>query len=376
MEFRISHDVFLRGIQVVQNVAQPSISTPILENMLLKAEGDNKITFRTSNLTLSVSCIGEGIIVQPGEIAIPMKEVGQIAKELPEAELEIGCNGSVVNMKCGPASLRLRGIDAGEFPPFALLEDGIEIELSSAVLASMADKTVFATSAEKARYVLEGVKVDIEGSRLKFVATDGKRLSLVEKGVEKETETSISALVPGRAMSEVRRILKPEENVKVKIGEKKIEFSGKDFVISSNLLVDNFPPYRQLIPSELTIEMNLPTGAFLQAVRRAAVLVDDRTRMVILDVSEEGVLVSGVSQAHGEAETLLETEYKGETFKTAFRADYLVDVIRVLEGDTFTMSLKSPSSPAVIKDSADEGFLHVLMPMRIEEIEEEIPEEA
>ena len=371
MEFRISRDSFLRGIQVIQNVAQPSLSTPILENVLLQSEGENQIKLRASNLTLNVVCFMSGVVLEEGMIALPTKEVGQIIRELPSAEMELKSEGGQVRIRCGTASLRLRGIEPEEFPPMMLIEEGKEVEIPVSDFCALVDKTAFASSTQKARYVLEGIKIDIEGSRAKFIATDGKRLSLVERSIEKEVESPINVLVPARAMNEVRRILSQSSAVSIKASEKKMEFKGEDFLLSSNLLVDNFPPYRQLIPSEFNIALQVNTEEILQAVRRASILVDDRTRMAILSISENTLEVSGESQAHGEANTKLEIDYEGESFRTAFRVEFLLDVLRVIEGEKTRIEMKSPGSPAVVKDSSDAGFAHVLMPMKIEDEKEE-----
>lgn len=375
MQFRISSDKFMRGVQVVQNVAQPSLTTPILENMLLKAEEGGRITLRTSNLTLNAVSILEGVVTEPGEVAIPMKELGLVSKELPMAELEIDVQDNLIRMNCGPASLRLRGVDPSEYPPMLELEEGQGVKMKANELVSMIDKTLFASSEEKARYILEGIKVDVEGSRVKFVATDGKRLSLVEKTIEQEVENTISVLVPGKTMNEVRRIIDSAKEVEIRTGEKKIEFLGEDFLLSSNLLVDNFPPYRQLIPSELNINFGLQRSAFHTAVRRASVLVDERTKMILLEVTADGVLVKGSSYAHGEASTSIEVEYEGEPFELAYRSDYLMEVLRVIQGDKVRFEMKSPKSPALMKDSGDPGFLHLIMPIKLDEIKKADEEE-
>lgn len=367
MRFKIDRNKFQRGIQIVQNVPQSSLTNPILEHMYLSADESGKITMRTSNLTLNAICNLQASVVEPGEIAIPMKEMAQIVKELPIAEVDVEGDEGMIRINCGPASLRLRGVSAEEFPPVTLLEEGINIDLNASDFIGMVEKTIFATSEDKSRYILEGIKVDGEGQRIKFIATDGKRLSLVERSLETELASTVSALIPRRTMEEVRRIIQGEEKVHMKLGEKKVEFHGEDFILTSNLLVDNFPPYRQLIPSEFTLSFESAAEESLRSVRRASVLVDERTLMVILEISSEGILVRGQSQAHGEANTIVDAEYDGEPFKTAFRADFMMDVLKAIEGEKVRFEFKSPTSPAVIKDSKDPGFLHVLMPMKIED---------
>ncbi|HNT34850.1 MAG TPA: DNA polymerase III subunit beta [bacterium] len=367
MRFKIDRNKFQRGIQIVQNIPQSNLSNPILEHMYLAVDASGTVTMRTSNLTLNAICRVEGTVMEPGEIAVPMKEMAQIVKELPIAEVMVEGDEGMIRIDCGPASLRLRGVNADEFPQVTFLENGVELELSASEFGGMVDKTIFATSEDRSRYILEGIKIDAEGQRLKFISTDGKRLSLVERAMEKELEKSVSVLVPGKTMGEIRRIITGEDRIRIKIGEKKIEFFGDDFTLTSNLLVDNFPPYRQLIPSEFTLSFESGTADFLRSVRRASVLVDERTLMVVLEVSPEGILVRGQSQAHGEANTIVDVEYDSEPFKTAFRCDFLQEVLKVLEGEKVRFEFKNPTSPAVIKDSKDPGFLHVLMPLKVEE---------
>jgi DNA polymerase-3 subunit beta len=68
----------------------------------------------------------------------------------------------------------------------------------------------------------------------------------------------------------------------------------------------------------------------------------------------------------GEAVEEVEIEYKGKPLTMGFNARYLIDVLGVLNSETDVgVELKDELSPSVVREDGDDGYLYVVMPMRL-----------
>ena len=75
-----------------------------------------------------------------------------------------------------------------------------------------------------------------------------------------------------------------------------------------------------------------------------------------------------MSQAEevGSNESRIQAEISGEGTEIAFNSRFLSDILSVLEGDEIELETLSSSSPGVFRSEANQGFLHIIMPMFVQ----------
>ena len=374
MQFSCKTKSFQRGISAVQNVAQSKISNPIVENILLVAE-EGKVTFIGTNLAQTLRCTIEASVEQEGEIAIPAKPAGGVARELGGEDIHVSLARGRLQMTCGKSEYKLAGISAEEFPTFLPLSEGQSLTLSSAELREVIAKTVYCTSSEKSRFELDGIKVELSGKDALFIATDGRRLSFVCKGRDEEFAQEVAVLVPTRTWQELGRVLPEGQAVHVTFGESKVMFEAGDVTLLSNLLGDNFPPYQQIIPDAFQHTIVLNKGQAEHAVRRAIVLANEATNQVIMEVNGTEMVVRGESQELGEARDVIEVEYNDEPVKLSYRGDFILDFLRSVSTEKVDLQINDAVGPGGYREHEKEEYLHIIMPMKIQQVEEEVLEE-
>jgi len=71
----------------------------------------------------------------------------------------------------------------------------------------MLKKTSFAVSSDESRYVLNGIFISLKDHKMTMVATDGRRLALVDEEVDISEKSSGEFIVPAKAVNELNRLL-------------------------------------------------------------------------------------------------------------------------------------------------------------------------
>ena len=232
----------------------------------------------------------------------------------------------------------------------------------------MLKKTSFAVSTDESRYVLNGIFVSLKENKLTLVATDGRRLALVDEEVDISEKSSGEFIVPAKAVSELNRLLQEKGEVEIKFGENQASFSLKDdnglsVLLVTKLIEGNYPNYRQVIPGEAKERIPLNREEFVQALRRAEIMTSDKANSVKLTFGKNNLAVTANSPEVGEARESLAVNYKGKEMAIAFNPRYLIDALSALSEDEVFFELIDELSPGVLKINGP--FLYVVMPMRL-----------
>jgi len=366
MQFSCKSSLFRKGVLDVQNVAQSKIANPIIENILVIAE-EEQVLFIGTNLTQTIRCRVDAAVEKEGQIAVPGKYMGNLARELGEGIVSVALKRNRLVVNCAKSEYRLGAIPAEEFPPFLPLREGESVCFTTAEIRAVIQKTVFATSSEKARFELDGVKVEGSGNEIRFVATDGRRLSFVRLKREKELSREVKALVPTRTWQELARVLPEGDAVQVIFGESKVMFEAGQVTLLSSLLGDNFPPYDQIIPKGFSKQLRLDRHRLESAVRRACVLASESTNQIMLDISKGEVVIHGESRTLGEAKDVIKGEYEGDPMRVSYKGDYVIDFLKSATTEKIVLEINNETSPAGCRELDNEDYLHIIMPLKIQE---------
>jgi DNA polymerase-3 subunit beta len=364
MEVILDRDAFLRGLQMVQNIVEPRQTLPILANVLLETDGES-VTVTATDLEVGARVSVPARVPGKGSITVSARKLGEIVKELPAAALSMKVlENASVNLRCGGVSYRLVGLAPDDFPPVVPAAPSAWLTLEAKTLREMLAQTSFAISHDETRYALNGVLVSVQGSELRLVATDGHRLALSVRTVG-TAPAPVSAIVPRKAVAEIGRVLGAGEEVQIAITDSQFVLKMPNFVMTARLIEGQFPNYEAVVPKGHPGQLSLDRGALASALRRVAVMADERNKPVKLVIGGGTLRLSASSQELGEAEEALEVEYAGEEVAIAFNSRYLLDALSPLEKDTVIFEFKDSLSPGVIRSTTDDGYRCVIMPMRI-----------
>jgi DNA polymerase-3 subunit beta len=368
MNLTIAKEKLIHGLQAVQNVVSTRTTLPILSNVLMKAE-DGKVEFTATDLDVTISCTVEANVKKKGATTIPVKRFFGVVRELasPEIELEVD-DKHACSVRAGASFYKINGLSADEFPPVQKFKEDKKIVLPQEKIKSMLRKTSFAISNDESRYVLNGIFLILKEHKMTMVATDGRRLALVDEEVDIPENSQGEFILPTKAVNEMTRLLGDKGDVEMKFSENQVSLSladekGNSAVVISKLVEGNYPNYKQVIPSDTKERVALPREEFLAALRRAQIMTSDKANSVKLAIGKNSLAITANSPDVGEARETLAINYKGKDLQIAFNPAYLIDPLNVLVEDEVFLELIDELSPGVLKINGP--FLYVVMPMRL-----------
>ena len=367
MNLTITKDQIIAGRHAVQNVVSTRTTLPILSNVLLRAEGGH-VEFTATDLDVTVACKVEAKVSKPGATTLPVKKLFGIVRELT-GEIEIETDEkNVSSIRSGSSFFKIHGLGADEFPPLPKFKDEKKVNQPQENIRAMIRKTSFAVSTDESRYVLNGIFVSLKEGKMTLVATDGRRLALVDEEVEISEKSAGEFIVPAKAINELNRLLQDKGEVELKFGENQASFAlknenGFSVLLITKLIEGNYPNYRQVIPGEAKERIAVGREELVQALRRAEIMTSEKANSVRLNFGKNLLTITANSPEVGEARETLAINYKGKEIAIAFNPRYLIDPLNALTEDEIFIELIDELSPGVIKINGP--FLYVVMPMRL-----------
>ncbi len=362
-KFKVAKEAILDGLQRVQNVVSTRTTLPILSNVLVQAASGN-LSLTTTDLDVGVRCKVEADVSKPGSTTLPARKLFSILKEVVATEIEVDVDErNAASIRCGTSFYKIMGLPEEEFPRFPEAGAGKALKLEQSVLRDMLRKTGYAVSNDETRYVLNGVFMGIKADKLTVVATDGRRLALIEHDIEVPKGGEAELILPTKAVGELERLLGDKGDVKLSIGENQILFDLDGTTLASKLIEGTYPNFRQVIPTETKERITLERELVLAALHRASILASEKSQSVKLNFAKNTLTITAVTPEVGEAKETLSINYKGKEITIAFNPQYMMDPLRNLDADEVFLELTDELSPGVIKVNAP--FLYVLMPMRL-----------
>lgn len=363
MKFTVIRSKFLEGLMTVQNVVSSKGTLQILSNALIHVE-NNQMSITTTDLDISMRCVIPCEVEQPGSTTLPIRRVVSMMKELNEGNVTVQvAEDDEAKFQSGSSFFRIIGLPTRDFPPIPATEGKFSYRIDQGVLKEMLRKTSYAASLDETRRVLNGVLMAFKSNKLTMVATDGRRLALVDHEVEFPEQAETEMILPTKAVNELMRVLQNEGEVKIYAQKNQVVFEMGTTIMSSKLVDGVYPNYRQVIPGGCDERVTLEREELLRAVRRVSVMTTDKSNAVRLTFSANQLTINITSQEVGEGRETIPVKYTGKEVSIVFNPEYVMDPLKNMDDDEVYFELSDGHSPALLKCSVP--FLYVLMPLRL-----------
>lgn len=362
MKFKVEKSILVSGIQIVQNVIITKSSLPILSNILIETQQD-ALRLTATDLDIGITCLIPVNIQEPGAVTVPAKRFSDIIKELPGNNISVTTKkNNQVNIETDLCQFKIMGLAREEFPKLPEFKDKEVLKLEQSVLKEMLNLTSFSVSIDETRYILNGILFKVSKNGLILVATDGKRLAVVEKKLNYSVNQEMSIIIPIKTIHELNRNLKDEGELSIVLGSNQALFDLGNVVVISRLIEGEFPDYKQVIPPTTESKVRVRRDDLLLAVKRAALLSTPDYQAVKLEVFKNKLVVSKSTPDVGESREELVVAYQGKELAIGFNPNYLIDVLKNLQEETVDIELTDSEKPGVIRIG---GYTYIVLPMRI-----------
>lgn len=362
MKFNAEKNDLINGIQTVQNVITSKSALPILSNILIETQKEG-LRLTATDLDIGISCVIPVDIQEQGAITLPAKRFSDIIKELPLENVTITSKkNNLVLIDTDLCQFKIMGLAKEEFPRLPEFKDKTAIKIEQSGLKQALNLTSFAVSLDETRYILNGILFKIAKNSLTLVATDGKRLAIMEKKLNQDFEKEVSIIVPIKTIHELNRNLKEEGELSLILGNNQALFDLGNTIIISRLIEGEFPDYRQVIPAASNNKMKIDRDKFLLAVKRASLLSTPDYQAVKLELFKNKLVVSKSTPDVGESREEVIVDYQGKEMIIGFNPNYLIDVLKNLSEEKIDLELTDGEKPGTIRIN---GYVYIVLPMRL-----------
>lgn len=364
MKFICEKSKLQEAISIVQKAVTGKSPMTILEGIYLEAK-NNSLKLIGSDIDLSIETTIDSNVLEEGKIVIDSKIFGEIIRKLPNANVEIETReNNTINIHCQKSEFDLIHMNAAEFPNIPMINENIIFNIPQGTLKNMIKSTSFAAAQDETRPILTGILFEVKDRVLNLVALDSYRLALKKELID--TDNTISAVIPGKTLNEVSKILEEnEEVVNITFTTNHILFNLGVTKIISRLLEGEYIKYNSLIPQEHKLSVTVNKQEFQNCIERASLMAKEGSgNLVKLDIQPDSMLITSNSQL-GKVKEEVSIELHGETLQIAFNSKYIIDVLKVIEDDTITLELTSSVSPCVIKNKNANNCQYLVVPVRV-----------
>jgi DNA polymerase III subunit beta len=371
MELVVRKTDLLRELQLFQGIVERKNTIPILANVLIEANGE-EVKLLATDLEVGLRSKCTASVAKGGSLTLPAKKLYEIIKALPETDVRIEEDRNGVKVAADRFDSRMQTLPREDFPTLPEASGSLTVMLPRDVLKQMVSKTQFAITGEDTRYFLNGALFILRSDSMSLVSTDGHRLALVtvprEKGDAKGKDEEERVILPRKTLLELGRLLAESDgDIRFERGENHLFFDIGGRLLISRMIDGQFPAFERVIPKSNDKRVEFDRDRLTSAVRRVALLSNERSRAVKFQIDKGKVEIASSSPEFGEAKEAIVVDYSAAPVTICFNAQYVLDFLAVMETDSVALEFKDEMSQAVMKPIGAEGYeyTYVIMPMRI-----------
>ncbi|AWD70083.1 DNA polymerase III subunit beta [Acinetobacter schindleri] len=382
MRLKIAKESLLNVLSHVVGAVERRHTLNILSNLKIQVTAQ-VLTVTGSDLEVELVAsmpLNEGACLQAGETTVPARKLIDICKSLPSAalvDLQITEDQRCI-LKSGNSRFVLGTLPAEDYPLLSTENSqGTQVTVTQRELKRLFEKTAFAMAVQDVRFYLTGTLLEIDANQLRAVTTDGHRLALCETAAQSTAAQPIQAIVPRKAVGELQRLLSVEDdqlslligrellNVTITVANRDKEQGDTTVRFTTKLIDGKFPDYRRVIPRGGDKHVIIAHDVFKQSLQRVAILSNEKLRGVFLNFNADSLQLRANNPEQDEAIEDLAIQYADAPMEMSFNAQYLLEVLGVLDGDDVSMSMTEANQSVLVQDPAHTDQTYVVMPMRV-----------
>ena len=368
MKLICSQNDLERALTIVSKAITPNTTLPVLNNILLKAEGKS-LFFAATNLEIAIQYFIPAEVKNEGSVTIPAKLLNSYVSLLKDEKIEISLlQGETIQLSSPSSQTKIKGISAHEFPVIPKVEKESSLKVPTKDLEVAIMQTAFAASTNTSRPVLSGVFFDVTKGDMKVVATDSYRLAERNLVLIDKSDQHFQCIVPARTVMELGKILNrsEEKEVEISVSKNQILFMVGDIQLMSRLIEGKFPPYEKIIPKNTKTKVEVPAEELSNVVRRVSLFARENNNSIKISATNDGKLSIVTDETKvGEEKAEIKVTVEGENNKIALNAQYLLDVLNYIQSENVVFEMEDKLSPAVIRPSKKDDYVYIIMPLKV-----------
>lgn len=376
MQFLCNQDTFSKYLNVLSRIVSSKPGLPILSNVLFEAS-NGKVSMTATDLEIGLHCWFGAEVKSEGKIAVPAKQLAEFINSIPSEKIEANLDGQMFAINTVNNFAQFNTSVPDDYPAIATVsEEKPLLRISKSDIIEAVSKVAFAAAKDDVKPVLTGIKIEISGDTMAFVAADGLRLSRLLVKLSSPVKESVELLVPAKALEELAHVVsefsgeEDEEFVDVyMIAEKnQVLFRYNDVDLVSRLIDGHFPDYKVIIPTSHQTKFDFDRAQFQNAFKVTNIIarnVVSNKMLLNIDIDGNLVTLSAVQSEIGNNKSSFAVKAEGNATQMAFSGKFLGDMLNNISENELVFECSTPIAPGVVKISGNDNFIHLIMPMRL-----------
>lgn len=375
MQFSCNQDTFAKYLNIVSRVVNSKPGLPILNNILFEAKG-GKVHLTATDLEIGINTWIGADVQTEGKVTVPAKQLTEFVNSIPSEKVDVSFDKHMVVVSTVNNNAEFHTIPSDDYPNVVTIDKETPVlKISQEDLLTSVKRVAFAAASDDVKPVLTGVRIEIEGKNVSFVAADGLRLSKQTIKIKEESVKNVNLLVPVKALQELAFVVsemgldaKDLINLYIMEDRNQVIFRFGDVDIVSRLIDGQYPEYRQIIPTGYKTQAVARKDEFSNALKVTNIIARSVLgNKIILDLNptENEVALSASQSEVGSNRSVLSGVLEGESLKIAFSARFLGDMFNNLDGEEILLECTESVKPGVFKIKGDDNFIHLIMPMML-----------
>ena len=372
----------INALNIVSKTSSSKTTMPILEGVLFEAY-QNRLKLITNDLEIGCEHTFPCEVIREGKTVVDLKMLNEIVRKIEDETIEISVDENLFVLKSVNGVFKLAVMNPNDYPKLPVFDIENSIQLEQSVFKDMIRRTLFSVSTDENRPVYNGALVKVEDRVLTIVTIDGFRLSL-RKHLSDKDINDFKAIIPGRVLSELLKILSDTEGESVRIGVNRNQalFEIGNSIIISRLIEGEFLNYKSIIPEHSETKVRVKTKKLLDSFERVALFAKenkekDKKSPVKMKLSLDGITLSCVSEngdakeditsENGDAKEDITALVEGKELEIGFNPRYVIDALKVIEDTEICIEFTTNISPVLFKPVVSNEFTYVVLPIKIKQ---------
>ncbi len=369
MNIKCNLKELINGLNTVSIATGVKTTMPILEGVLIEAYQD-KLKLTTNNLELGCEYTFDCEIKEEGKTVVDIRMLNEIVRKIEDESVEMYIEDSLFILKSINGVFKLATMNASDYPKLPVFNVESSIELNQNIFKDMVKRTIFCVSSDENRPIYNGALVKVENNILTIVAVDGFRLAL-RKNLSDKNINDFKAIIPGRVLNDLLKVLNEDEEKLIKIGVNKNQalFQIGESIIISRIIEGDFLNYNTIIPENYETKVRVKTKSLLDSFERVALFArenkeKDKKSPVKMKIGIDGIVLSCVSDT-GDAKEVISSVVEGKDIEIGFNPRYVIEALKAIDDSEVSIEFTSSISPVLIKPVVNNDYIYVVLPIKL-----------
>lgn len=371
MNFTVDGKAFQQVLQAVSKVVNAKNALNILDNFLLKVEGETlSVTGSDQENALTARMIvteseGDGIV------AIPARRLLEVTKEVSNQPVTISVDeNNKIMLQFLNGYFEFMGVPGDDYPlPRKLEGDVKEIVIPASVVMKGINNTLFAASTDTVRPVMMGIHWDIHENDLTFVSSDTHKLV---RYINSETAPGVNVcftMAPKAAAILNGLVTKDMAEIRLAFDSKGCVMDFGDYTMTSMFINGQYPNYNRVIPQSQPFALTVDRASLLASLRRVTLFASKASNLVVISLEQNQLTLKAQDVDYGQsAEERVNCDYDGNPMTIGFNGVFMIQILGNIKGEAVQLRLSDPARPGVYEpmpQQEGENMLVIQMPMQV-----------